>query len=134
MTIAYLVGGQVTLETPVIEQFCHRFPAVAEAYEVVNAVTGIPAERLRRTAPSGSIEAQHSWGALRQAALAIGIRNTFADKGIHPDVVGGMSLGGLLSACLADAIDEPTLHRMLHHQRLIPPLPANAALQGMAVV
>ncbi|MFJ9370594.1 hypothetical protein ACIRRA_40095 [Nocardia sp. NPDC101769] len=133
MTIAYLLGGQIPLEKTFVTDFCVRFPAVREVFEQAADRTGLETSDLIVGAFDGEGELVQSFGAVRQAALIIGMHDVLADRGTRPDAIGGLSLGGLVSACLAGGLDRQQLFEMLHYQRLIPEVPADSPPQGMAV-
>ncbi|GGN71991.1 hypothetical protein [Nocardia rhizosphaerihabitans] len=135
MKLAYLVGGQVVLDPAVVDAFCARYPAVYRAFEHAAQRTGLPLAQLLAGRSSDDDEPQEgdSLGAVGQAALVIGLSDSLTALGVGPHAVGGVSLGALTSSCLAGAIDRGDLFDMLHHQRLVPPLPATARKQGMAV-
>lgn len=133
MTVSFLLGGQVPLAAPAVEGFHERFPEVRLAFEQASEWTGFTVSDLLAGEMHEQGELVQSFGALRQAALIVGMHDVLAGRGVHPDAVGGLSLGGLISASLVGAVPRRELFEMLHHQRLLPPPPADSPAQGMAV-
>lgn len=91
------------------------------------------AERLFSTEPVAVSHVRQGYGAIRQAAAVIAAHDVLADSGILPGAVGGISLGALVSGCLAGAIDRPTLFNLLAHMRAMPQ-PQDVPAQGVAFV
>lgn len=133
MTIAYLLGGQIPLAAELVTEYCVRFPAIREVFEQAARWTELDTSDLIAGKFDGEGELVQSFGAVRQASLIVGMHDVLANRNIRPDVIGGLSLGGLVSACLAGGVDRQQLFEMLHYQRLIPEVPADSPLQGMAV-
>ncbi|MGY2060431.1 hypothetical protein ACW9HQ_36685, partial [Nocardia gipuzkoensis] len=133
MTIAYLLGGQIPLQAAFVTDYCVRFPAVREVFEQAAHWTELETADLIAGNFDGEGELVQSFGAVRQAALIMGMHDVLASRDIWPDALGGLSLGGLVSACLAGGVDRRQLFEMLHYQRLIPEVPADSPPQGMAV-
>ncbi|MGV9662125.1 acyltransferase domain-containing protein [Nocardia niigatensis] len=133
MTISYLLGGQIPLETAFLMRFYDRFSAIRAAYRDVSTWTGFTVDELLTGDRSEDGELVQSFGALRQGALIVGMHDVLGESGIFPDAVGGLSLGGLLSATLSGGVARRELFGMLHHQRSIPSLPPGEPEQTMAV-
>ncbi|MFI6778685.1 hypothetical protein [Nocardia sp. NPDC050412] len=138
MRVSFLFGGQVSLTAEVIDEFCERCPSIALAYEEAAAVTGLSVDRLRAREVAAEMasepEDRHSLGALRQAAFALGLAEDLATRGFEPEAAGGLSLGALISTCVAAAVERHELFGMLHHRRLVPKLPEGVAAQGMGLM
>jgi [acyl-carrier-protein] S-malonyltransferase len=72
------------------------------------------------------------WGQVRQAAYVIGIADILAEQGIHPDLVVGASLGGMIAACLAGSIEREDLFRLFAHIAELPLAPEGTPARGAA--
>ncbi|WP_282779265.1 hypothetical protein [Nocardia sp. CC201C] len=75
----------------------------------------------------------HGIAALSQAALVCGMSDVLTTAGVEAAVIGGVSLGSLIGATLAGAVDRRELFELLYHQRHLPHLPDDAPAQGMAI-
>ncbi|MFE6864094.1 acyltransferase domain-containing protein [Nocardia sp. NPDC057668] len=133
MTTAYLLGGHIPLTDSSVREFHDRFSAIRRSFEKASEWTGLSVAQLLAGGQHQEREVLHSYDALRQSALVIGLHDVLAESGVHPGALGGISLGELVGACLAGAVERRELFEMLHHHRLIPPLPADSPPQGMAV-
>jgi [acyl-carrier-protein] S-malonyltransferase len=71
---------------------------------------------------------------VRPAALAIAVHDVLVESGIHPQAIGGMSLGGMAAACIAGALDREALFRLLVHLGQAPEAPAGSPPQAAALV
>ncbi|AYF31954.1 hypothetical protein CSH63_31775 [Micromonospora tulbaghiae] len=69
----------------------------------------------------------------RQAAYSIGIADALADRGIRPDIIGGSSLGFMIGATIAGAIDRREFFEYLRHSTSSPLHPEGEPPQGIAV-
>ncbi|MET8872425.1 hypothetical protein [Nocardia sp. NPDC004604] len=138
MRVSFLFGGQVSLTAEVIDEFCVRCPAIAFAYDEAAAATGLSVDRLRAREMAeelaGAPEDRHSLGALRQAAFALGLAEELAARGFEPEAAGGLSLGALISTCVAGAVSRHELFGMLHHRRLVPESPEGVTAHGMGLM
>ncbi|MCU1647872.1 MAG: S-malonyltransferase [Nocardia sp.] len=132
MTTSYLLGGQIPLTAASCQEFHDRYPEIRSSYEQASEWTGFSVSELLAGSQHEEREVVHSFSALRQAALVLGIHDVLAGRGIYPDAVGGLSLGGLISACLTGAVERQELFGLLHYHRLVPASPDPRA-QGMAV-
>lgn len=134
VTTSYLLGGHIPLTDSSVQEFYGRYAAIRRAFDEVAAWTELSVQDLLVGGGSGQgKEALHAFDGLRQATLVVGMYDVLADRGIHPDAVGGISLGGVIAASLAGAVERSELFRMLHHHRLIPPQSPDSRPQGMAV-
>ncbi|MBL1077517.1 hypothetical protein JK358_24225 [Nocardia sp. 2] len=133
MTTSYLLGGHIPLADSSVREFHDRFPLIRRSYEQTSEWTGLSVSDLLGGGRRAGREELHAFDGLRQAALIVGMHDVLAEYGVHPDAVGGISLGGLIGAGLAGAVDRRDLFDMLHHHRLVPPRPAGERPQGMAV-
>jgi [acyl-carrier-protein] S-malonyltransferase len=105
-----------------------RFPIVRELYGQVANWVGIPSERLL-TWELPRLHEHRRVGAIRQAVISLAVCDVLAEHGILPDAAGGISLGGMIAACVAGAIDRPDLFALLGYLRdaPAPPGPPQAA-------
>jgi len=71
-------------------------------------------------------------GEVRQAALALGIADVLAEQGVHPDLLVGTSLGGMIAACLAGSWERETLFKLLGRMAAFPLAPAGEPARGIA--
>ncbi|MFD5177980.1 hypothetical protein ACFWM1_19380 [Nocardia sp. NPDC058379] len=137
MRFAYLFGGQVSMTPETIDEFCRTCPAVENAYDEAAECTGLSVDILRGRHPDtellGTPEDRHSIGALRQAALNLGLADDLSARGVEVVATGGLSLGALISTCVAGAVQRHELFGMLRHRRLVP-RPDDIAGQGMALL
>jgi [acyl-carrier-protein] S-malonyltransferase len=94
-----------------------------ETFAQVEDWTGIPAKRiLRGEFEAGSDVRRFALNGVRLAALALGICDVLADSDVRPGVVGGISLGGLVSCCVAGAVSRRDLFGLLMAESgVIPP-------------
>ncbi|WP_157574167.1 acyltransferase domain-containing protein [Nocardia jejuensis] len=134
MRVSYLFGGQVTLDDAVVDDYYRRSPSIRNAYAEAASCAGLAVEDFRSTTAVRGPEFGHSLSALRHAALTLGLAEELRDRGIEPDAVGGLSLGALIGACVAGAVEREELFAMLFARRLVPPLPEDAPAQGMVLV
>ncbi|HEV2347242.1 MAG TPA: hypothetical protein VGS97_24310 [Actinocrinis sp.] len=70
---------------------------------------------------------------VRSAALAVAVRDVLVESGIHPQAIGGVSLGGMAAACIAGALDREALFRLLGHLDQTPEALAGSPPQAAAL-
>lgn len=131
MALAYIVDGGLNDQPGTGADLYERFPAVRRLYEQVHEWTGLEVGRLL----AWELPAQQEFrqvGAIRQAAVVLGLCDVLAEHGILPDVVGGLSLGGRISACIAGSLSRRGLFELLARLRHAPPPPGPA--QGVAAL
>lgn len=94
--------------------FYEAFPAVRESFAQASELTGLGVEPLLYQNGTYDDETQRL-GAVGAglAAAQLGIQDVLISKGLHPDAVGGLSLGGMVSSCVAGAIGRADLMRLL---------------------
>ncbi|MGS2808348.1 hypothetical protein [Nocardia sp. MW-W600-9] len=134
MRVSFIFGGQVTVEADVVEEFHRRSPAVRKAYAEAAAVVGVSESEFRVAGEDEASEDEHSRNALRHAALTLGLVDDLTEGGFEADAVGGLSLGALIGACVAGAIERHELYAMLHQRRLVPPSDPDSPEQGMMLI
>ncbi|XVQ90083.1 hypothetical protein ACQP2K_22525 [Microbispora siamensis] len=131
MALAYIVDGGLNDQPGTGTDLYERFPAVRRLYEQVHEWTGLEVGRLL----AWELPAQQEFrqvGAIRQAAVVLGLCDVLAEHGVRPDVVGGLSLGGRISACIAGSVSRRDLFELLAQLRHAPPPPGPA--QGVAAL
>ncbi len=120
MSVAYLVGGRVSLDAAATDRFYESYASVRRSYAQAAAWTGLTVAQLRTEELPFQQEERQSRGSLRQSAYVLGLADVLAEEGIRPDLAGGISLGGMTSSCLAGAIEREAYLRFLHRQRAVP--------------
>ncbi|MFC4533183.1 ACP S-malonyltransferase [Sphaerisporangium dianthi] len=131
MALAYIVDGGLNDQPGTGADLYERFPAVRDLYARVHEWTGLSVGRLL----AWELPAQQEFrqvGAIRQAAVVLGLCDVLAEHGVRPDVVGGLSLGGRISACIAGSLSRQGLFELLARLRHAPPPPGPA--QGVAAL
>ncbi|GAA0223701.1 hypothetical protein [Cryptosporangium japonicum] len=140
MTLAFTFGGGMAMDAPGTA-LCDRFPILGDWMRQVADWTGIAADRLLTedfTAAfySGDVSVQPDLrfvAEVRQAAYSIGLADVLADRGILPDVIGGSSLGFMIGATLAGAIDRRELFGYLRASTELPLHPEGEAPRAVAI-
>ncbi|MET7641404.1 ACP S-malonyltransferase [Streptomyces sp. NPDC005438] len=115
MALASIFGTNLFQYEPdgVIE-FYEEYEEVRESFRLAAEWTDIPLEPLLRQ--DGVYEDQGERIRVTSVGLAaaqLGIQDVLRNKGLVPDVVGGLSLGGLVASSVAGAIDRPGLMALL---------------------
>jgi [acyl-carrier-protein] S-malonyltransferase len=132
VTLAYTFDG-VSDQPGTGADLYAQYAVVRKWYDQVEKWTGFDTERIFN-APAVTREGGFRWemAPIRQAAAAIATCDVLADYGLLPGLVGGMSLGALISSCVAGAIDRRDLIELLMRMRDVPPPPEPP--QGMAML
>ncbi|WP_277682094.1 patatin-like phospholipase family protein [Saccharomonospora azurea] len=126
MTLSYILGGGISSDPGVGTELCERYPAMRRSYEDIAGWTGLSVEDLLGT---GDAEVLPQ---VQQAALQFGTYDVLAGLGVYPDVIGGVSLGGLVSASLAGAVTRQELFDYLQSFVDAPGLGADAEPEAVA--
>ncbi len=135
VTLAYIVGGGLNDSPGTGQALYEGFPEVRRWYARIEEWTGLsPREILDAPVPPSDRRFRAGIGALRQAAVAVGVYDVLAERGVRPAVIGGLSLGAMVSAALSGAVDRRRLVGLLMWMREAPELPEDARAQGIAVV
>jgi [acyl-carrier-protein] S-malonyltransferase len=135
MTLTYMLGGGMNDQRGMGAELYDAYPVVRRWYDQIEAWTGLTAkEIIHDELPESERGFRQGVGGLRQAAMAVGVHDVLAELGIHPAVVGGLSLGSMVGACLAGAIGRREFIELLARSREAPALPEDAPAQGVAVV
>lgn len=129
MTLAYVLDGALFDATGLGVGLYERFAAVREVYAEAAACSGLKVDRLLRWESTGLREHRQA-GAVRQAAAALAVCDLLAEHGVRPDIVAGVSMGGMIGACAAGAMDRHDLFTLLGHLRDAPE--PTGPRQGMA--
>lgn len=135
MTLAYIFGGGMNDQPGLGAELYDAYPVVRRWYGRIEERTGLSADQIiHERLPGTERGFRQGVGTIRQAAMAIGIADVLAELGIRPAVVGGLSLGSMVAACLSGAIDRCSFIDLLARTREAPPLPLDVPAQGVAVV
>jgi [acyl-carrier-protein] S-malonyltransferase len=134
VTLAYIVGGGLNDSPGTGRALYDGFPEVRRWYGQIEEWTGLgPEEILGAPVPPSDRRFRAGIGALRQAAVAIGVYDVLAERGVLPSAIGGLSLGAMVGATLAGALDRRRFVELLMWMRDAPELPEDARAQGIAV-
>ncbi|MFJ4659035.1 hypothetical protein ACIP5Y_47830 [Nocardia sp. NPDC088792] len=119
MKLAYLIDGGMNDPLGTGLELYDQFPQFRELYAQVADWTGLTVERMQRWELPRQQE-HEKVGAIRQAAVAFGVADLLAERGIRPTVVAGLSLGCMVGACLVGAVDREDLFAFLAHKAEAP--------------
>ncbi len=133
MTIGYILGGGISHDPGAGSELYDAFDVMRALYADISGWTGLTPARIRTEELPEDTETRQSIGAIRQAALALGIHDILAEQGIRPGAVGGLSLGAMSSSCLAGSIDREAFFGLLWQTRHTPPPAPDAPAQGLAL-
>ncbi|KIF73254.1 malonyl transferase [Streptomyces sp. 150FB] len=125
MALGYLLGGGVGTEPHGLE--LHRaYPVMQRLYERIADWTGLTVGQVLEDELPEPQEERQSVGSIRETALALSVHDILAEQGVHPSVLGGLSLGAMTSSCLAGALSREDLFGLLRAGRLCPdPAPSD---------
>ncbi|GHA75501.1 MULTISPECIES: ACP S-malonyltransferase [Streptomyces] len=119
MALGYLLGGGVGTEPHGIE--LHRaYPVMQRLYEQIAEWTGLTVGQILEEDLPEPQEQRQSVGSIRETALALAVHDILAEQGVHPSVLGGLSLGAMTSSCMAGALTRQELFGLLSSARLCP--------------
>jgi malonyl CoA-acyl carrier protein transacylase len=93
--------------------FHDTYPAVRESFARAAEWTGIDEETLLYQKGDHDQAERVRIASIGLAAAQLGIQDVLVEQGLRPRVVGGLSLGGLVSSCVAGAIDRRDLIELL---------------------
>ncbi|MFI1169809.1 ACP S-malonyltransferase [Streptomyces sp. NPDC020801] len=119
MALAFIIDGGLNDPPDSGVDLYQAHESVRRLYAQVEQWTGLPAERMLRWELSRP-EEYRQVGALRQAAVVLGICDVLAERGVRPDIVGGLSLGGMIGASLAGSLERRDLFGLLARMRDAP--------------
>lgn len=132
MSLSYLVGSGVG-EKPGGRELYDEYASMRDWLEQVRCWTGVTPEQILIEEIEGESRDARVVPRVRSAALAIGVHDVLAELGVRPASLGGVSLGGLVSAVLAGAVDRRTFLELLVRLGEAP-RPYAGIRQGMATV
>ncbi|MEZ0095638.1 acyltransferase domain-containing protein [Streptacidiphilus sp. EB129] len=139
MSLAFIFGTNLLNYDPSgIAAFHATQPAVQRLYEQVSGWTGLDLDTLLRRGPQPDldqvdIETVSRQGSIALAAAMVGIHDVLAREGVHPASVGGLSLGAMVSSCLAGALPRRELFELLLRMDHVGPRQPDARPEGVAV-
>lgn len=133
MALGYLLGGGVSRE-PVGLELYRAYPVMRDLYDQVADWCSLPLSMLLEDDVPEAPEARQAIGAVRLAALSIAVHDILAESGVHPSVIGGLSLGGLAGAALVGAVSRQQMFQLMVAGVDFPGWPPSSPPQGMAVV
>lgn len=136
MSLASIFGTNLFNYQPggVID-FYESFPAVREIYGQAAEWTGVDVEVLLHQngeKAAGDEQLRLQAGSVALAAAQLGIHDVLAEKGIRPALVGGLSLGGMVSSCVAGVLSRRELIELLFSSQHLPASPAATRREGVA--
>jgi [acyl-carrier-protein] S-malonyltransferase len=131
MTLAYVLDGALFDVAGLGVGLYERFASVRRVYAEAAEWSGLEVDRLLRWELTGLPEHRQA-GAIRQAAVVLGVCDLLAERGVRPDIVAGISMGGMIGACVAGAMDRRDLFTLLKHLRDAPE--PTGPRQGMAAL
>ncbi|AXI80324.1 ACP S-malonyltransferase [Peterkaempfera bronchialis] len=134
MTLAFFFGThQFNYKPKGVLDFYESHPAVRESYRQAAEWTGIGTDALlHQTGFEDDEQLRLSASAVALAAAMLGIHDVLRESGIRPAVVGGLSLGGIVSGCVAGSIGRQDLIDLLFHSQHVPEATEGARVQGFA--
>ncbi|MFG2638918.1 ACP S-malonyltransferase [Streptomyces sp. NPDC048362] len=132
MALGYLFGGGVGTEPRGLELY-QAYAVMRDLYGRISEWTGLSTGQLLDGELPEAREERQSVGSIREAALALAVHDILAEQGLHPEVLGGLSLGAMTASSLAGAVGRRELIAMLAHGAHAPGPEADAPGQGMAL-
>jgi [acyl-carrier-protein] S-malonyltransferase len=129
MALAYIIDGGLNDPPGNGTELYDAYPVVRDLYAEVADCTGVPVPRLLSRELDRSGE-HRQVGAIRHAAVVLGVCDVLAERGVRPEVVAGLSLGGMVGAAITGAVSRRELFGLLARLRDVPPAPGPP--QGVA--
>ncbi|MFI5908331.1 hypothetical protein [Dactylosporangium sp. NPDC051541] len=137
MSIAFIFGTNLLNYDPRgVAEFHTANPCMQRLYASVSEWTGVDEDLLlrRREDTGADPETRSRHGSVALAAAMIGIHDVLGQQfGIHPAAVGGLSLGSMVSSCLAGALPRRAVFELLMRMDHIGPRDPGAPAEGIAV-
>jgi [acyl-carrier-protein] S-malonyltransferase len=144
MSLAFIFGTNLLNYDPQgVAEFHETEPVVQQLYGHVSDWTGLDLDTLLRRATDndnesesdidGDIETESRHGSIALAAAMIGIHDVLSERGIHPAALGGLSLGAMVSSCLAGVLPRRQLFELLLEIEHVGPRDPNGRPEGVAV-
>ncbi|WP_433516174.1 acyltransferase domain-containing protein [Nonomuraea sp. CA-143628] len=119
MALAYIIDGGLHDQPGLGADLYEAYPAVSRVYGQVAEWTGVPVERLLSWGADPFAEYREV-GAIRRAAVVLGLCDVLAEQGVRPDIVAGMSVGAMTAAAVVGAVGRRELFELLARLREIP--------------
>ncbi|MFC4147303.1 acyltransferase domain-containing protein [Micromonospora mangrovi] len=115
MALASLFGTNLFKYEPGgVLDFHAAYPAVRESFAQAAAWTGVDVDLLlRQDGDHVDQSEQIRVASIGLAAAQLGIQDVLTAQGLRPAMVGGLSLGGLVGACVAGAVGRRELMELL---------------------
>jgi [acyl-carrier-protein] S-malonyltransferase len=138
MSLAFIFGTNLLNYDPQgVAEFYEKEAVVQRLYGQVSQWTGLDLDTLLRrgSGPSADIdiETESRHGSIALAAAMIGIHDALAVRGIYPAAVGGLSLGAMVSSCLAGVLPRRGLFELLMQIEHVGPRHPDDRPEGVAV-
>ncbi|KIF76839.1 hypothetical protein QR77_29250 [Streptomyces sp. 150FB] len=136
MSLAFIFGTNLLNYDPRGAAAFHEAqPAMRRVYEQISGWTGLDTDTLLRRGPEADLddETRSRQGAIALSAAMIGIHDVLAREGVHPSVVGGLSLGAQVAGSLAGALSRRQLFELLLTMEHVGPREPDARPEGVAV-
>jgi [acyl-carrier-protein] S-malonyltransferase len=116
-----------------VVEFYEAYPAVRDSFARASRWTGLDVEPLLYQNGTYENESERIQAvSVGLAAAQLGIQDVLVEKGLRPDVVGGLSLGGLVGSCVAGAVEREDLMRLLVASDHNPERPDANRAEGLA--
>ncbi|GAA2643545.1 hypothetical protein GCM10010399_91910 [Dactylosporangium fulvum] len=136
MSLAFIFGTNLLNYDPRgVAEFHAANPVMQRVYERVGEWTGLDEDLLlrRREDDDPDPEARSRHGSVALAAAMVGIHDVLGEQGIHPGAVGGLSLGSMVSSCLAGVLPRQALFELLMRMDHVGPQDPDGRAEGVAV-
>ncbi|MGF1429276.1 ACP S-malonyltransferase [Kitasatospora sp. LaBMicrA B282] len=133
MTLAYILGGGISPASESGLELHEQYPVVQNCYRELSEHTGLTVAQILSEPLPEEPGPRRGVGAVRQAAVALGIADLLAELDVRPGAVGGLSLGGMVGSCLAGSIERRELARYLMHTGEAPQVVPGAPAEGIAI-
>ncbi|HEV2372346.1 MAG TPA: hypothetical protein VGS19_09260 [Streptosporangiaceae bacterium] len=139
VSLGYIFGGGTAL-TPPGQELYDRYEVMRQLCHEVSEWTQLDilaslSEDLTPPLSVDDIETQLKYrriATMRQAFHSVGVASILNDIGVKPRAVTGSSLGGMIAASVAGAIDASGLFGLLEYISGIPLAPAGEPMRGIA--
>ncbi|EST37923.1 hypothetical protein N566_10350, partial [Streptomycetaceae bacterium MP113-05] len=134
MALASIFGTNLFQYDPDgVIQFYEAYPAVRESFRFASEVTGTAVEPLLKQNGEYKDETERiRVVSVALAAAQLGIQDALVEKGLHPEMAGGLSLGGLVASSVAGAVRRRDLLEMLTRGEHRPRAHGSERTEGIA--
>ncbi|MGA8117310.1 MAG: acyltransferase domain-containing protein [Actinocatenispora sp.] len=114
MSIAFVLGQKnVSYDPAGLIAFYETEPKVKAAYDLAAETTGMDVDKLLRNLGDDEQE-RRSVASVGLAAAMVGIHDVLRERGVQPSAIGGLSLGTIVSSCLAGSLGRRDLFDILY--------------------